>query len=493
MEFKHIIFILSVLGIIPLTLVLMFSSKCMKFCVFCMPICFWKYQSTAINFLTNPNYKGTALGFEISILHLLAIALLVAMLLRRWPVKYGFPGIMLYILYFFVCFLSIFSSPNKLYSGYELFKMMTLLILFLSLTNYFYITHDFDSFLYGLSFLIIINFFISLEMKYLIGIPQVYGIFPHQNSMGMFMNLIGPIFLARVINKKDSILQIVLFFIIFLITFLSSLFTYSRGAIACFPLGCVIVIILTVVFHSTSKAFIILTATGLLGIFAILYSLPTIVNRFARAPESSAETRKMFAEVAMNIIKDKPLLGCGINTWGIVAMDPYFNPYLNHANFIQKTEYMGIVETTYLLVGAECGLLGLASLLVWYLYYLFHAIYQSFRWRKTEYFYLLIGLVGGLTSNYLQSTLEWVLKQQLNFCLLFWSFGIIAVFIQGAREHTTLSYLELLALRRAEYRRQLEMAAAAEAEEQMEQAALEGQLEQPVDQPLNQPPDQPFQ
>ncbi len=431
---------------------------------------------TSINFLTNPDYKGTALGFEISIIHLLALALLIAMLLRHWAVKILFPGIILYFLYFFISLLSIFASPNKLYSGFELVKMVTLLVAFLSLTNYFYMTHDFDSFLFGISTLIIINFFLALEMKYLIGIPQVYGLFPHQNSMGMFMNLIGPIFLARVINKKDNLFKNTFFFIIFIMTFLSVLFTYSRGAIACFPLGCIVVIILTVIFHSTQKAFIILSVTGTLGICAIIYCLPNLLNRFTNAPEASADTRKFFAETAMNIIKDKPLLGCGLNTWGIVAMNPYYNPYVNHQYLSKKTEYMGLVETTYLLVGAECGLLGLASLLVWYFYYLFQAVYQSLRWRKTEYFYLLVGIGGGLTSNYLQSTLEWVLKQQINFCMLFWCFGIIAVLIQGVHEHTTLSYLELLAQRRAEYLKQLQMGT--------EEAQQAQQQEMPQDQTM---------
>ena len=478
MDFKYIIFLLAVLSIIPFTLLLFFSSRCMKLCVFCMPLCFWKYQSTAINFFTNPDYKGTALGFEISIIHLLAIALLVAMFLRRWPIKLLLPGIFLYALYFFISFLSIFSSPNKLYSGFELVKMITLLITFISLTNYFYMTHDFDSFLYGLSLLIIINFIICLDMKYLTGIPQVYGLFPHQNSHGMFMNLVGPIFLARVINKKDGIFRTVFFFFIFILTFLSTLFTYSRGAIACFPVGCVIAIAFTVAFHSTSKAFIIVSMAVVLGFFAILYSLPNLVSRFTRAPEASAETRKFFAEVAMNIIKDKPLLGCGVNTWGIVAMDPKFNPYLNHAYLVKKTEYMGLVETTYLLVGAECGLLGLASLLIWYFYYLFQTIYQSFKWRKTEFFYLLAGIGGGLTSNYLQSTLEWCLKQQINFFMLFWCFGIITVFILGSHEHTALSYLELLAARREEYLRQLQMADEEAQQDQLNEEQQSQMLEQ---------------
>ena len=445
MELKYLIFIIAVCGIIPLTLIFMLSQKSMKIGVFLLPVFFWKYQSTAINFLTNPSYRGTALGFEISIIHLLAIALLLAMFLRQWPIKIVFPGLLLYVLYFLVSLLSIFFSPDILYSGFELFKMINLCITFLALVNYFYMTHDFDPFLYGVSTVVIINFVISMEMKYVIGIPQVYGLFPHQNSMGMFMSLTGPVFLARVINKNDNIFKTVFFLIIFLFSFLSALFTYSRGAIACFPFGCIITILLTAIFHRTTKALIVLSVTGILGIFTILYSFETLVTRFTKAPEASAQTRQFFAEVAFNIIKDKPLLGCGVNTWIIAANEPRYNPYLKHYYFASRG--MGIVETTYLLVGAECGLLGLASLLCWYFYYLLQAIYQSFRWRKTPYFYLLAGLGGGFASNYLQSTLEWVLKQQINYLMLFWCFAIVAALVQSMRDHTFLSRLEFIKMK----------------------------------------------
>ena len=445
MELKYLVFIIAIGGIIPLTMLLMLSQKSMKVVVFLLPVFFWKYQSTAINFFTDPEYRGTALGFEISVIHLLAVSLLLAMILRQWPVKFFFPGLVLYILYFLVSLLSVFFSPAVMYSGFELFKMLNLLITFLALANYFYMTHEFDSFLLGVSLVIFINFLICMEMKYITGIVQVYGLFPHQNSMGMFMSLIGPVFLARVINKNEHIIKTLFFLFIFIISFLSALFTYSRGSIACFPFGCLVTILLTAFFHRTSKALIVLSVTGVLGIFTLLYSFETIVNRFTKAPEASAETRRFFAEVAVNIMNDKPLLGCGVNTWIIVANDPRYNPYLKHPYF--ATRGMGIVETTYLLVGAECGLLGLAAMLCWYFYYFFQAVFQSFQWRKTNYFYLLAGLAGGFLSNYLQSTLEWVLKQQINYFMLFWCFGIVAALIQSTREHTFLSKLAFIKMK----------------------------------------------
>ena len=457
MEFKHIIFILAVIGIIPLSFLLMISQKCLKACVFLLPICFWNYNATAINFFTNPEYKGTSLGYEISVMHLLSIAILLGMYLRRWPIKFIFPGNIAFFVYFFVCALSLLGSPNKVYSGFELMKMLMLYIVFLAVTNYMYATHDFDAFLNGLACVIIISFYLAFKMKYFGGRVQVKGLFPHQNSAGMFMCLLGPIFLARLLNRKESIFKITFYLAVFLMSFLSALFTYSRGTLACFPLGCFIVIIFSLALHFTPKTLIVICATTIIGLFAALYSAPNIVKRFTHAPEASANTRKLLAQIAMNIIKDKPLLGCGINTWGIVGKYLKYNTIQLYHTF-RGGDYIGLVETTYLLVGAECGLLGLGALLFWYFYYLYQTIYQAYRWRKTEYFYLLAGLGGGLTANYLQSTLEWVLKQQINFCTLFCCFGIIAVLIQGAREHTTLSYLEALAQRRQEYLRQRQIA-----------------------------------
>ena len=276
---------------------------------------------------------------------------------------------------------------------------------------------------------------------------QIKGIFPHQNSMGMFMCLVGPLYLARAISKKENIIFSIIYLGIFFLTFLSTLFTYSRGSIICYPLGCAVTIFITAIFHFTQKTMIVLCVTGVFTVLAICYAVPRIMFRFESAAQSSAETRQLLAATAMNIIKDKPFLGCGINTWGIVAKDPKYNVYTPDVAY-GEDRYMGIVETTYLLVGAECGILGLTALICWYLYYLFQGVYQAFRGRKTDYFYLLSGLVGGFTSNYFQSTLEWVLKQQVNFCMLIWCFGIVAALVQNAKENTFLSKLEFIAQRK---------------------------------------------
>lgn len=86
----------------------------------------------------------------------------------------------------------------------------------------------------------------------------------------------------------------------------------------------------------------------------------------------------------------------------------------------------GLVETVYLLVAAECGLPCLVVLLVWFGYYLWICLRLLWRLRGSRCFYLPAGLLGGLVAVFLQSLLEWVLKQPLNFLWLIIFFGMLS-------------------------------------------------------------------
>ena len=424
----------------------MISRKAMRTCVFLIPLILLKYQQTAINFGNNLMYyyKGTAQGFEFSLIHLIAVSLFIAMLLKRWNLKLLLPGVIIYFLYFLASVLSLIDSPDLLFSFFELWKMMTFFFVFLTLANYFRMTHDYDSFIYGLAIMTIILFYEATMQKYFHGRVQVGSYFPHQNSLGMFSCLVGPVFLARVLNKKDGILKTMFFIFAFLTSFLMALFTYSRGTFICFPFGCAITIFSSAIFNLQTKTMYMSLLLGILTAFAVAYGFPRIIDRFELAPSASKNSRIMMAVIAQNIMKDKPFFGCGINTWIHSVSKPQYNPFLAPANKTLSGGAEGIVETIYLLVGAECGLIGLGMLLYWFFYYLFHALLQGFRWRKTQFFYIMVGLLGGLASNYLQSTLEWVLKQPINFCVLFCVFAMLSSFIQGSRERTVLSQLALL-------------------------------------------------
>ena len=162
--------------------------------------------------------------------------------------------------------------------------------------------------------------------------------------------------------------------------------------------------------------------------------MPRIIERFITAPESSGQTRKHFAIAAVNMMKHHPLEGVGINNWGIKINPPY--DYSRHREAMHyKEDYKdGIVETVYLLVGAECGIPCLLVFLCWIAYYWISAFRLLRILRNTPYFYLPAGILGGLTGILMQSCLEWVLKQQINFMFLMTVFAFITYLNKHGRE-----------------------------------------------------------
>ena len=49
-------------------------------------------------------------------------------------------------------------------------------------------------------------------------------------------------------------------------------------------------------------------------------------------------------------------------------------------------------------------------------------------------FYIPVGIVGGLTAVYLQSTLEWVMKQQVNFIQMMILFAALSILFKYCKQ-----------------------------------------------------------
>ena len=177
---------------------------------------------------------------------------------------------------------------------------------------------------------------------------------------------------------------------------------------------------------------------GLLGLCIIL---PRILSRLETAPDQSRSTRINLAIAALNMAKDK-LWGVGINNWGIKINPPY--DYSEHRTTARYTEDFkdGIVETIYLLVAAECGWIGFASLILWFLCYWWYAVRLMLTCVQTNIFPLPLGLFAGLSAIYVHSTLEWMLKQTSNFYQLMLVFGILAVLWSWRSQKQTRLFMQ---------------------------------------------------
>ena len=98
---KYVVFFVALLAMPPLGAVLSLNRRWMKYAIWAMIGALAVYQGTAINFYSYEEYRGSSRGMEVSIVYLLAFALLVAAAVKRSLPKFipSF-GAFLYIVYF---------------------------------------------------------------------------------------------------------------------------------------------------------------------------------------------------------------------------------------------------------------------------------------------------------------------------------------------------------------------------------------------------------
>ena len=424
---KYLIFLIAFFFTIPAGYILTFRHKYMKYAVglLVLPVMF--FQTVSINFFSHETYRGTSRGMEISLIYLVALAMLTGMtiLFKRKPL---FPdhGSRLFLVFFLMCIPSIINADNVLFSWFELWKMMMMYLVFLATYYYLYYYRDFRTIFLGFGIVATVTF-LTVVIQHIRGIHQAHGVFPHQNSLGMYMNLIAPVFFSYYLNRNNGWRRF-LFAFFFLLASAACMRTYSRGAMVCLPLGCAITAVVSLRWQFHMRKYKILLQLLLICCLGGLLLLPNIIKRFETAPQESWMTRQYLGSSAWNMMKDKPLLGVGLNNWGIKINPPY--PYCEYRydnKRIAADIKEGIVESSYLLVGAECGFIALAAFGAWLGYYYMIACKLLKKFRYSNYFYFPAGMVGGLTAIYLQSCLEWVMKQQANFIQMMILFAALSI------------------------------------------------------------------
>lgn len=435
---KYAVFFLAALGTVPLSLALGVNVKWMKYAFWGMVASMCLYQQTAINFFSNEFYRGSARGMEVSLVHLLALAIFAALALRgKTKGVLSDLGIRLYLVYFALCLPSLAEADDLLISWLEIWKMIMILLFYCAVRAYLKATDDVKTVMKALAIFTVANALMVAKAHYS-GVYQPGGVFPHRNGMAMGMLLLGPVFFAGyvssgLLSKRGRICAVA-----FAGAAVSTLWSYSRGAMAMMPVAYGIVALACLwekrKTWSKTMRMVPIAAAAAIGLLAML---PRIIERFTEAPQSSGETRVELAQCAFEMIRDKPLTGVGINNWSL-NMEPT-HPYQARASETvgRDLEYRGIVETVYLLVCAECGIPALCAMLAWFAWHWLLCVRLMRRLRGTEWYFVPAGLFGALAVNYMQSVLEWVLRQQLNLICLMFVFAVLSHLDSSSRQWKT--------------------------------------------------------
>lgn len=452
---KYVLFVLAILATIPGAIFCGMSRRFLAIAMVLMFIPLLNFNSTALNFISYEFYRGTARGMEVSFSYIVALMILMSLAFRRkLPKLMPDFGMWLYLFYFIwalvsACannttrvvegvmvgdiFRSDFEVSGRMLSFFELWKMSMLALVFWAVYGFLDLTKKPEIVMRAVG-IVVIGCFLSVVHEHFVGTYQVRGVFPHQNSMALFMMLSGPVFFAAYLNMPQSMFR--RFCTVAFVCASGALFrTYSRGSTLCYPLISSITAFWSFVCKFQFRKVCRILPLALCGILGIAAMLPRIVERFEYAPQQSADTRKWLALTAVNVIQERPWTGIGVNNWSqYVSSHPEIQGGEEFRPKDSTGTNIGIVETIYLLVGAECGIPGFLFLVSWFLYYWFTAFRLMFKLKGTRWFYIPAGLFGGLTGCYLQSALEWVLKQQINFLLLMVGFSMLSWLNQNWRE-----------------------------------------------------------
>lgn len=427
-EYKYLIFFLTLIFLVPIGVVLASTSKFFEKVILFMMIFFTCRLTESIHFVSRELYRGTSRGFEVGLVDLVALVLFLVIIIRRgkdFKIRLIPPGSFIYFIYFAFSLASIINAYEPLYSYFEILKMVRMYFYFWVLYNYFNSYERIALAIHFIPVIIIYIFIIALNQKYRLGVYQISGPLPHQNSLCMYMTILSTIMFSQLMNEKSaSFLKSAFIFLMFAMGSLLVFFTLSRAGMVCYIGGCLVVLLLSYASGFETKKFIITGLIGVGAIIAVVAMINTVMQRFETAPKQSKLTRYNLAISAVNMANDK-FLGIGLNNFGVKVNAPW--PYSKHLDKEKDKKFKeGLVETVYLMIAAETGWLNLGVFAVFLLFYYVMNLINIFRFVNTEYQYFAIGLAGGLGSIYLQSSLEWVLKQSPNFYQLMFCFAIIA-------------------------------------------------------------------
>jgi hypothetical protein len=420
-ELKYVIFFAIFFTGIPFNYIMAKKFPQYEYVLWFLMIFFTCYM-VDINFVSHETYRGTSRGFEIGMVDIIVFSMLAVVIGRKdeHPLKMP-PGSIIYFFYFFFSLISIINSAVVVYSFFEIWKMIRMYIFFFVAYNMIRSYEDIKKLMLFISFIVIYITFVVLKQKYLLGIFQTYGPFPHQNSLVLYLHVFGGMLLGYLLNNKD--LKLYYWLPVFGMAGIDIISTLSRAGLAMFAFSAIIIFFFSYTNKFTLRKLGITMMFLVLGSAVLYKASDSILERFETAPEESADVRVVLAIAAQNMANDK-LLGIGLNNFGLKINPPY--PYGNHIERKDDDEKGGIVETIYLLVAAETGWHNLVVLLTFFFYFYFKNLRNYFRLKgNSEIRGVSIGLIGGLSAIYVQSTLEWSLKQTNNFYEIMFVFALI--------------------------------------------------------------------
>lgn len=386
-------------------------------------------------------YRGHTKGYEISLIEVLAIALIFAVSRSSGQGRRGSPpGLWLYLGWCFVCLFSAFGSYEPTYALMAATRFVKGALIFAAAALYLRDEDDLRWAIGALAGALFHHGLLCLKMRLLDGSWQVKGWFEHQNPMAMWCYLGAiPVF-ATLLDKRVKGALFGLCLAGFGGAGLCIILSVSRAALAAYAAGAVVMMSLAWL-RGGGVRVASLTLLGALGAALVfLFALDSFkarLNEVAASSETVEEDlRDILNKQSAAMLHDHPMTGVGWNNFGIANSRPRGDLYSeileewdrDRGFTIYDENYYAnpLTESLYWLWLAETGWLGFGSFILFILMTLWWALRNAWAQRGTLMGAVAAGLLVALGICYLHGTVERILTQTKNLSQWLMLAGVVA-------------------------------------------------------------------
>jgi hypothetical protein len=310
------------LGAFPGVLAAAWSARVRDIFFFAMVSLAAVAERMQVNFFSEAWYRGTTRGLEVTLVELLAFALLVGCWLGRrgperrlfWPGSLGF--LLLYFAY--ACASVTFSHP-KIFGAFELSKIFASILVFLASAAYVRSKREWTLLVVALGCAVGFEGVWALKQHFITHLPRVAGTLDHANSLSMYFCLTVPLLVAVAYSGWSRGLRIFCG-LCSLAACAGLILTLSRAGIPVFAAVVAGTILSCASWRLTPRR-VAIRSILVLAVIAMVAACWTQMGR--RYSESSLEEeyfdpavdgRGVYLRLSAAIVRDH-FLGVGLNNW----------------------------------------------------------------------------------------------------------------------------------------------------------------------------------
>lgn len=367
------------------------------------------------SFITWPLWSGTVKGVTVSFTDMMALALIIT----RRRSGASLPMLWVLLVYLGTAALSMLPSRLPMASFFYVFQVLRCILLFAAITPEMTSFAALRGLLRGLSLGLLVQFAFVVQQK-LSGTVQAHGTMIHQNTLGIMTELvIIPLVAALLAGVKDRLLMIGVACGLVIVAAGG-----SRATLAFTVASVGILLVLSIIQHSTPTKMKMAGLAVLLGVLVAPISLATLNARFGSSAVVQEDQSRIAMERAATAMSSDNPFGVGANMYVSVANSEGYSVRggVSWGGNLRAVP----VHNAFLLARSETGWLGQFAFLLLFAVPAFVGFRYAFRSRKTLDGSMALGTAIALTAVAIHSQYEFVVQATGPQGLLFIDIALIA-------------------------------------------------------------------